>query len=125
MPIPPSKTKGHPEYDDRIMRICRAIDPGLDIRELILQRETMVADHESDHRHSVDDLVANYELQEALCEPAPQKIAIIDDVLTVGTHFKAMQHILRERFSEAKIVGFFVARRVLRDPAAEFGEALV
>ncbi len=124
MPLPPSKAIGDPEYDDRIVRVCKAIGPNINIRELVLQRESMVADHGSEHRHSVEDLVANYELQEALCKPAQAKIAIIDDVLTVGTHFKAMQHILQERFPEARIVGFIVARRVLPDPAAEFGKVL-
>jgi hypothetical protein len=33
VPIPPSKTKDNPDYDDRMMRVCRAIDPKVDIRE--------------------------------------------------------------------------------------------
>jgi predicted amidophosphoribosyltransferase len=42
----------------------------------------------------------------------PSSVAIVDDVLTTGAHFKAMKRILMERFPEARIVGLFLARRV-------------
>jgi hypothetical protein len=33
-------------------------------------------------------------------------------VLTAGTHFVAMRTMLRDRFPQAPIFGFFIARRV-------------
>ena len=63
VPIPPSKAKNDPMYDDRM-------------------------------------------------SPTPTHIAICDDVLTTGAHFKAAQSILREAFPDAQIVGCFTARRV-------------
>jgi hypothetical protein len=40
-------------------------------------------------------------------------IGIVDDVLTVGNHFRAMSNRLAERFPDASIVGIFVARRAI------------
>lgn len=44
--------------------------------------------------------------------PTPSHIAICDDVLTTGAHFKAAQDILSEAFPGIQIVGCFIARRV-------------
>jgi predicted amidophosphoribosyltransferase len=47
-----------------------------------------------------------------LIEPTPAVIAVVDDVLTAGAHFKAMKRLLMETFQDAHIVGLFLARRV-------------
>ena len=41
VPIPPSKAKADPLYDDRLIRMLNAIrpEPPLDIRELIVRRD--------------------------------------------------------------------------------------
>jgi predicted amidophosphoribosyltransferase len=114
VPVPPSKARTDPEYDDRITQICRAIPASfaLDVRELVIQRESTPAAHESDHRPTVRELLQIYGINEACASPAPLRIAIVDDVLTAGTHFRAVHTMLSERFPDTKIVGFFIARRV-------------
>jgi hypothetical protein len=84
----------------------------LDIRELILQRESTEADHGRDRRRSPDEIADNDHLDESLTEPTPTVIGICDDVLTNGSHFKAMQKVLRLRFPEVPLVVIFIARRV-------------
>ena len=37
---------------------------------------------------------------------------VVDDVLTAGTHFRAAKSILGARFSDTRIIGLFIARRV-------------
>src|SRR5450755_1393836 len=69
------------------------------------------AAHESSDRPSVEELMANYQFDDALCANPPEVIGIVDDVLTVGNHFRAMSNKLTERFTNASIVGIFVARR--------------
>jgi len=44
------------------------------------------------------------------------QIGILDDVLTAGTHFRAMQTVLSDRFPGVPIIGLFVARRVFQNP---------
>lgn len=45
-----------------------------------------------------------------------QFIAIVDDVLTAGVHYRAAADMLRERYPNAVIVGLFIARRVFPEP---------
>lgn len=113
VPVPPSKARDHPEYDDRMLQVCRGIRAGqkpVDVKELVFQTVTMDASHQSQQRHRISDLLDVYRLDEALCAPPPKAIAVVDDVLTAGTHFKAMQTILSGRFPGVPIVGLFVAR---------------
>lgn len=120
VPVPPSKAKNHPEYDDRMVRICEGVKAPfpVDVRELVVQRESTPAQHESpDEKISVDELVAKYEIDGRRTEPAPSQIAIVDDVLTAGKHFKAMSLVLQRQFPGAPIFGFFIARRVFPDEA--------
>lgn len=124
VPVQPSKAHDHPDYDDRMAKICNKIpaDFSLDVRELVVQTESTDAAHESHVRPSVEDLLEIYEIDEDLALPAPQRIAIIDDVLTAGTHYRAMHTVLAARFPNSQIVGMFIARRVFpeNDPEADF-----
>lgn len=121
VPVPCSKAPDHPDYDDRMERICRGISPTADVRKLVIQTASTVASHEvgDGQRLSVDDLLSVYQINESLAEPNPTSIAIVDDVLTVGTHYRAMHTILSQRFPNAKIYGIFIARRIFPDPFDE------
>lgn len=97
----------------------------LDVRKLVVQTQSTDAAHESDHRPSVEELLALYEIDEVLTAPPPTRIAIIDDVLTAGTHYRAMHIKLAERFPGVPLVGMFIARRVFPQiDLAEFLEEL-
>lgn len=114
VPIPPSKARSDPEYDDRMTQICRNIlvPFPLDVRELVVQNASTAAAHESSERLTVEELLEIYEIDETIAAPTSQRIAIVDDVLTAGTHYRAMQILLSGRFSNVPIVGMFIARRV-------------
>jgi predicted amidophosphoribosyltransferase len=45
----------------------------------------------------------------------PTNIGIVDDLLTTGSHFRAIKDKLLERLPHARIVGFFIARRAMPD----------
>lgn len=111
VPIPPSKIKSDPEYDDRILHVINVMVGGMsaDVRELIVQTHTLTAYHAGSVRNAVV-LAQYYEIDEALSDPEPTNIAVFDDILTSGAHFRAAKRILLRRFPDAKIFGFFVAR---------------
>ena len=113
VPVPPSKMKGDSEYDDRITLMLRRIrrDPPLDVRELLVQNISTAAAHKSDNRPSPDDLLKTYELDEALTMPEPESLVIVDDVLTTGSHYRAVQRVLTDRFRSTPVIGLFIARR--------------
>lgn len=117
VPIPPSRAKDDQGYDDRMVRVLRKLEPtgDVDVRELILQHESIEPAHRSRSRPSQDDIYHNYRLDETLAEPRPHEIALFDDVLTTGAHFKASQRILEEHYPGVRVVGVFIARRVFED----------
>jgi hypothetical protein len=121
VPVPPSKARDHPDYDDRMMRICRGIGAGVpNVRELVNQRVSLEAAHETKGpRPSVDQLMAVYEIDESVADLSSSSIGIVDDVLTAGTHFLAVKTILQRRFTGIRVVGLFIARRVFASPFEE------
>lgn len=123
VPVPPSKIPGHADHDDRMTRVCMGMGNGLDIRELALQRVSMESTHERSDKQRItfDELLDVYSINEALASPPPTQIAVVDDVLTAGTHFKAVQHRLSQRFLGIPVLGLFVSRRVF--PHADANEA--
>lgn len=125
IPIPPSKARTDPEYDDRITKICNGIPSPTqrpnDVRELVVQTASLPAAH-AGQRPTVEDLLAVYAIDESKANPPPTQIAVVDDVLTVGTHFRAMKTILNRRFPGVPVVGLFIARRVFRNPFEEFAD---
>lgn len=122
VPIPPSRAMGDPLYDDRMLRLLQAMCAGrhTDIRELVVQRETVEAAHLATRRPTPDELIANYSLDESLVEPIPETIFIVDDVLTTGCHYKAVKFVLEQRFPDARIRGLFIARRVPKSIDLDF-----
>lgn len=120
VPVPGSKSAGHADFDDRIERICRGI-PAPDIRRLVIQTQSTVAAHEAGagERITVGELRQLYTIDETLCVPFPKALGIVDDVLTAGTHYRAMHSVLSQRFPGIPIIGLFIARRIFpADPAA-------
>lgn len=115
VPVPPSKIKADPEYDDRILQVCKQIPGAKDVRELVTLRQSHEPFHEG-QRMNVEELQALYQIDEGAANPPPTRIAIVDDVLTNGTHFKAVKALLQQRFPGVPVVGFFVARRVFANP---------
>lgn len=116
VPIPPSKTHSHPDYDDRMLKVLMEIahQAGLkiDIREMILQTEDCEAFHSRDDRRDPNEIEAGYRINEEAIRPKPLLFGIFDDVLTTGAHFRAAHSLLSKKFPDVPIVGIFVARRV-------------
>lgn len=117
VPVPPSKIKTDPMYDDRIAQVCRAIrNPSeLKVCELIEQIESTES-FKGGHRLKPAELRANYRFNEELLDGLPKEIGIVDDVLTTGSHFRALKDMIIERRPGTRVVGFFIARRALANP---------
>ncbi len=113
VPIPSSKTPDHPDYDDRMERICAGLGPAADVRPLLRQGYSLPAAHEAakGERPSVDVLFRVLAVDEALLAPPIRHIVLVDDVLTSGTHYRAAHQRLRVQFPDTPISGLFIARR--------------
>lgn len=124
VPVPGSKAADHPDYDNRMEQVFHRVRPARppNVRSLVVQQISTEAAHEAGpgHRPTPEELQANYYLDETQTPNMPPMIGIVDDVLTAGSHFRAVHGLLRQRFPQARIVGFFVARRVF-PPDPDFG----
>ncbi len=117
IPIPSSKRKDDPLYDDRLVRILEAyksLNSSVDYRELVTQQETTRASHEctDGNRLTVDELEEVYAIEDLESSALRPTLIIFDDMITTGSHFKAMQSILSQRFPDHAIIGLFISRRV-------------
>ena len=95
-------------------QVCSLIEKDQDVRNLVVQNASMLANHArpSGERVTVEELLEVYSVDQDYVSPEPTVIGIVDDMLTAGTHYRAMHSILTNRFPSARIVGLFVARRI-------------
>lgn len=113
VPVPGSKARGDPLFDDRMTRVCQQIGSTHQTIELVTQRCSTEAAHVAGaQRIDVAQLTALYDLKPPQPDFMPAKIGIVDDVLTAGTHFRAMHGFLSAHYPGAQIVGIFIARRI-------------
>lgn len=69
--------------------------------------------HVSEARRSVSDVYAS--LRWEGFDQTPNRLILVDDVITCGTHFKACQRLLLEHHPDIEIFGVFWARTVWPD----------
>jgi len=125
VPVPPSKAKEDPSYDDRMERMIREIRPEkpVDLRELVIQPASTEADHElpeGEQRLRPEERESLYLIDETLAQPLMNQIAVVDDMLTTGAHFKAAKSLLSKRFPGVTIIGLFIARRAPNTELSDF-----
>jgi hypothetical protein len=119
VPVPPSRVRGDPGYDDRMKQMLRQISPNIDAREIVIQTQNREAAHGRDERRDPDQVAALYAIDETQCVPEPTTILICDDVLVTGCQYRAMRTVLDRRFPNAQYFGLFLARR--KPEAIDFG----
>jgi len=125
VPIPPSKTPDHPDYDDRLTRALTMGCTGFnsDIRLLLRRMSSTESDHRTGARLTPEALHSLLELDSAAvaAKPLREAIVLFDDVITTGKSFKCCERRLREVIpATIPIMGLFVARRILRNPFDDF-----
>lgn len=116
VPFPCSKPSGHPDFDDRILKVIERASrnhPNMDIRPLILQTAERNAQHTSS-RLTPREIADQLELDQGLlARPLKKHVIVVDDVITRGASFAASKAILQEHFGdELLIYGIFLAKTV-------------
>ncbi|WP_024873126.1 hypothetical protein [Tolumonas lignilytica] len=125
VPVPPSKSKDDPMYDDRLVQIlakAKMLNSDIDYRELVVQIGSYQAAHLTNgNRPRPDALADRYQIDNSLMGGL-RDIIIFDDVLTAGSHFAAMKRFISDHVPDKRIVGLFVARttRDSDDPFEDF-----
>ncbi len=118
VPIPPSKIKTDPLFDDRLYRILiLAVVASKTRKHFVSDVLYQLSDRESfssnTDKRDIGELVSNYLMNDIPnYRPEKDQIIIFDDLLTTGCHFKAVEKVILNRYPNADIKGFFIARRV-------------
>ncbi len=117
VPVPSSKVCGHVDHDDRLVRTLTRAFSGCDadVRPLLRLSMSTESDHNTGSRMTPDELHALTILDRAAfySQPLRQAVALFDDVLTTGKHFKCCERRLRDLVpAGVPIVGVFIARRI-------------
>ena len=87
----------------------------MDVRALLYQVHSTAPDHLHPSRLSVEALYGNLRLDLEIlsCRPLRACIALFDDLLTSGKHYKCCERQLRQTLPSTPIAGVFLMRRVL------------
>ena len=122
VPVPPSKAKVDDGYDDRLVRMLKAVRPErpLEVRELIVQTRSVEPSYRRSTRLRAADIEEMYRIDETVegegeapaAAPGAGVVVVVDDLLTSGAHFRAAQRTLSRRYPDIDVVGLFLARRV-------------
>jgi hypothetical protein len=117
VPVPPSKVKGDPRHDSRLMDTLRFAGTHVrESRELILQ----VTNSESRQKDFSPSMRAhNWTINLSSLAQVPQHVVVFDDLLTGGSHFAAMKIVLARKLQGVPVSGLFLARRVLASQTAD------
>lgn len=115
VPIPPSKAKNDPMYDDRLVQMLKGISVGypVDVRELLLQKGSRAEAAHGGARLGPDGLEAIYQINPDCENPAPTLVGLFDDLLVTGASFRAGKAVIQARYPGARVCGIFLARRAI------------
>ena len=115
IPMPPSKSKDDPMYDDRLVQMLTGIPCGhpLDVRELLLQDGSRAEGAHGGNRPGPDGLAAIYRTNPACEAPVPAIVGLFDDLLVTGASFRAGKSVLQRKYPGVNVFGIFLARRAL------------
>jgi hypothetical protein len=119
IPVPGSKAKGHPDYDDRNLQVLvEAFGAwNMDLCDILELTQSTESDHSSrGDRIAFHDLLSITRVRELTPVPAHSIIILVDDVLNSGRHFKVAQQLLSVRYPQAEIRGLFMARCIRETP---------
>jgi predicted amidophosphoribosyltransferase len=115
IPMPPSKTAQHPDYDDRLLQVARMVESNLNsvrcwpVLECIVNRDSL---HSGATQRTTAEVYRSIGIDESVFASVreAESLCVIDDVLTSGASFSAARKKLLERLPDRKISGVFWAK---------------
>lgn len=116
VPMPPSKSAGEPDYDDRIDQVAANISNRLSHTKylpLLYRTRSVPCAHQNPQiKRSPSQIYGDLSINESIAVNYDEGacLMILDDVLTSGAHFSAARQRLLDRFPNADVRGLFWAK---------------
>ena len=107
VPMPPSSGASSP-----LRSMVKKLPVG-DVRDLLVQMRDTQTSHRG-WRPTPEQRAEFMTLNELEVDPKPTAVVIVDDVLATGSHFRAAKMLVRRRWSDMRVIGFFLARACFR-----------
>ncbi len=122
VPVPGSRSRSDPLYDDRMERVVAGISAkaGIELAQanLLASDGSLESSHTSSQRPQIQRLMSSIMMDTAaLPASSPEMVFLFDDVLTTGAHFVASSNHLLRLYPNARVIGNFIART--RRPAPD------
>lgn len=113
-PIPPSKSKSDPLYDDRLIQVLENVQRFLPIQihEFIETLHSHEAQHAAEIRMGHSELKDHFSFIDLGVDLNDRMVFLFDDVITNGRHFKICKSLILERYPRARVIGLFYARTI-------------
>lgn len=121
--IPSSKAKSDPEYTNRFEDFFSqllSLRPNLVVNWPVEIAVTVPSAHLNGNRNP-DAIKGNY-VWKGFQGEMPNSLIVFDDVVTTGSHFRAMHDFLRENGFNGDLYGIFWARSIFPTAFDDFGE---
>lgn len=126
VPMPCSKPFGHPEFDDRMLKVLQSMarnKPPIDIRPMLVQTALRQSQHEGGGRLTPAQLLQTMAIDPSqIFLPARATVIIVDDVITMGASFNAAKSLIQQVAGVQHVIGVFLAKTVW--PPDEFDDFL-
>jgi hypothetical protein len=115
VPMPCSKPVGHPEYDDRMLRVLQRTkqhNPQIDVRPLLTQTTARDSQH-TGGRMTPPELLQSLAIDNNQLQPPPfPTVIIFDDVITMGASFNAAKTLISQIPGVNQVIGIFLAKTI-------------
>ncbi len=116
VPLPPSKTPNHAEYDDRLQQVATQVAQRcsqVTVQAFLERSESRNPRHATDEGRSAEAELMTLRLSASCAGFSPgehEVIVIFDDVTTSGGSFEAARQLLQARYPDANIMGVMWAK---------------
>jgi len=113
VPVPPSKSRSDPDYDDRLIQVCsRSCELNENIGAVSIDCLHTISSRSAGHfaatRPDPRAIKSNTLLDSGVLQ-SYETIILIDDLLTKGASFAACKQLIRDEYPNMRVIGLFWA----------------
>lgn len=118
IPSPTSKPKNSNLYDSRIVDSIKELmkyNSNVILQDILDVTQEIPAAHSEGGSRSPDEIIPYLSVADFYGIKIPERVFIIDDIVTTGGHFNAAKAVLKQKYPKIKVIGVFWALHLFDD----------